>query len=169
MGKTITTMTTRNLYTWQQIVGPEKIYIALQAVKKHFQEKQEARKNITKIGSDCKLHYCLTHDYKMMYVLLGRVHWACNNHPYPLCKCNYGDGAIANENHKCEMISDDDYLIYWKKSVKYTANLEDSSSKKNKKCILYKLKQKVYDWIATNNFGVTHYGCSQKEFPLSEV
>ena len=112
MEKTITTTTTRNLYTWQEIIGPEKRYVVLQAVKKHFQEKQEARKNITKIGNDYKLHYCLTHNYKMLYVLLPHVHWACNNHPYPLCKCNCGDGAIDNEKQKCEMIFDDDHLIY---------------------------------------------------------
>ena len=62
MGKLITTTTTRNLYTWMQIMDPKKRYVVLNAVKEHFRQKQDARHNITKIGDNCKLHYCLHFD-----------------------------------------------------------------------------------------------------------
>ena len=76
---------------------------------------------------------------------------------------------MADENNKCEMISDDDHCIYWKKSIKHAAKIEDFFPKKNKKLTLYKLKQKVYDQAAEENYGVTHYGCSPEDFLLSEV
>ena len=60
----------------------------------------------------------------MLYILLGAVHWGCNDHPYPLCGCNRGEGAIANEKHNCIMISDDDQKKHWLASVEHAAEIE---------------------------------------------
>ena len=70
------------------------------------------------------------------------------------------------------MISKADHLEFWKRSVAKAAEIEDfyaKKKKKKKKLTPYKLKEQVYDWVTEENFGVTHYGCSPKEFLLSEV
>ena len=54
------------------------------------------------------------------------------------------------------------------KSIEHAAKIKHSFSKKNKKLTLYKLKQKMYDSVAEENYGVTHYGCSPEDFLLSE-
>ena len=169
MEKVITTTTTRNLYTWMQIMGPEKRYVVLNAVKEHFRQKQGTRNNITTIGDNCKLHYYLTHDYKMLYILLGKVHWGCNDHHFPLCGCNCREGAIGNEDHNCIMISDDVQKKHWKLSVEHAAGIEHHCAREGTTITPCELKQEVYKRATEHNLGIAHYGCMPDEFSLSEV
>ena len=50
----------------------------------------------------------------------------CTKSPYPLCSYNCGDGAIANESNKCEMITDKEHLELWQQSKVYINNVEQA-------------------------------------------
>ena len=162
----VTTTTTKNVLTWQQIECLEKVYAILEAVKDHFKEKEDARNKIKTIDNHCMVYYCSVHNYKMFYLLLGHCHWQCNNSLYPLCGCNHGVGARDNDKHTCKMINDKEHLELWQKSVDQCNNLQKQEGFNKTP---YQLKIDVYECAGKDNKGVTHYGCHPLMFKLSEA
>ena len=67
------------------------------------------------------------------------------------------------------MVSDDDQKKHWKLSVEHAAEIEHKCAQEGKTITPIELKEEVYKWAAVDNKGITHYGCTPDEFPMSEV
>ena len=100
------------------------------------------------------------HDYKMMYMLLQHVSYTRKNYPFLLCKCKK-NGVIDNETHECLVISDEDQLLLYDRSLNNWNKLLVDNPKYS--------KSNHMQWCDEYNFGVTHFGVHPKKLPLSII
>ena len=87
------------------------------AVKEYFAVKGTlyGKRNAIPSLNNCHISYYDLHDGKMLYLLTQHSLWNRKHHPFLLCGCMRGEG-VANNDHQCKLMSDEDYLIKYQRS-----------------------------------------------------
>ena len=119
------TSVSRNILTWQQMIGQESSANLMPVLNSVYERKEAILNGNIKIETDCKFMnkdskislYDL-HDGKMLYLLTQHSLFNRKFHPFLLCKCQRGEGVINNTNHECKIISHDEQIQYYNRSIK---------------------------------------------------
>ena len=110
----------------------------------------------------CNISFYDLHDGKMLYMLTQHSLWNCTHHPFLLCKCKRGEGAV-NSNHQCELLSHDDQLKLWDRSLRrWNEKISRSGS------INYS-RHTHMDWIDEHNFGISQFGLHPDILPREHI
>ena len=153
------TSASRNILTWQQMIGTESYANLMPVLEPIYERKKEINNNNLRIESDCKFMnknskitlYDL-HDGKMLYLLTQHSLYNRKFHPFLLCKCQRGEGVINNMNHECKIISHEEQIHYYNRSIKRWKNKRIKRGDTT-----YNIKKHM-DWIDEENYGISHFG-----------
>ena len=152
-----TTAKSLNIMTWQQVRGDENLCTLFPSLKHVFDSQAKIRDRNGNLIPGITLWFFALHDGKMLYILTQHSLYNCCHHPFLLCKCKRGEG-VNNENHECKIISDDDQVYYWERSLRRW------NDKRKRSCELY-LQRHHRDWVDEHNFGISHYGFHPHKLP----
>ena len=152
---------TRNILTWQQVVGDEKFDTLLPALNKIYESKAAIRRKEASEGKVQHVMYDL-HDGKMLYLLTQHSLFNRKHHPFLLCACQRGAG-VKDKNHRCEIISDKDQNHWFQRSSRRW-NLKQGRVGEGK----YMVKNHM-DWVDINNKGISHFGFNPSLLPRSSL
>ena len=123
------TSASRNILTWQQMIGTESYANLMPVLEPIYERKKAVLNNNLRIEPDCKFInknskitlYDL-HDGKMLYLLTQHSLYNRKFHPFLLCKCQRGEGVINNMNHECKIISHEEQIHYYNRSIRRWKN-----------------------------------------------
>ena len=126
------TSVSRNILTWQQRIGAESYNNLMPVLEPVYERKKDIQNNNLIIEPDCKFMnanakitlYDL-HDGKMLYLLMQHSLFSRKFHPFLLCKCKRGEGVIDNIDHECKIISHEDQIEYYNRSICRWKNKRD--------------------------------------------
>ena len=124
----LTTASSSNIFTYQQVMGDENARNVLPLVEKIFQERKEVRDNANVIFKDMfdgpvKYQQFEVSDIKMLQILLGTVYWQREKGSCIFCKCNKRVGVNYNQTYVCTPITDDEHLSYYHNKKSYVTSL----------------------------------------------
>ena len=152
-----------NILTWLQVVGKEDPSLVKECLHSNY---FIDRTNIVENGlQNPSLKnssvFCLhVDDVKMLYVMTQHSLWNRKHHPFLLCKCKRGE-TTNNEEHVCTPVTDEEYKNDWNRSLRRW-------DYKVSKCASYTVDSHR-NWCDENNYGVTHFGCTPDDLPMSSI
>ena len=85
MTKSISTASSGNILTWQQLLCDETPERILPAVQQHYVKKKEVRERANVFIDGCKVVTKEMHYQKMLKQLIGHVSWSKLDSPFPMC------------------------------------------------------------------------------------
>ena len=151
----------KNILTWQQVVGDEKFDTLLPALKKIYESKADIRRR--EVSEDKVKHVTYDlHDGKMLYLLTQHSLFNRKHHPFLLCACQRGEG-VKDPNHCCKLLSDEDHYHWHQRSLRRW-NLKRERVGEAK----YVVKDHM-DWVDVHNCGISHFGFSPSVLPRSSL
>ena len=157
LNKDVTAGSSLNILAWQQIQAVENVPTMSASTQQYFQQKTDL-KTCDDLNNSNYTFYDL-HNGKMLYLLTQHCSWSRKHHPFILCKCKRGEGVINNNNHICNIITDEEQLTLYQKSEKRYLKKQDQSGNYSKK--------DHSDWVDKYNFGYTHFGIHPNHLPRS--
>ena len=142
------------------MIGKESSANLMPILDSMYERKEAILNNNINIDPDCKFMnkeskislYDL-HDGKMLYLLTQHSLFNCKFHPFLLCKCQRGEGVIDNENHECKIISHEDQIHYYNRSMRRWKNKRKRLGP-HESCNI----KNHMDWMDEKNIGISHYG-----------
>jgi len=149
-----------SILTFMQVAAKEEPCMLLSVLKNHYESRIKLKDKLKNDG----INLCLfdVHDGKMIYNIMQHSQWNRKHHPFILCKCKRGNAVKNLEHHTCDIIGDEDQLMYYNKSaVKFEQCYSNTYTQDNFK--------KHCDWADRKNYGITHFGLHPKLLPNSRV
>ena len=158
--KDYSTSKSANILTWMQAASKEEPCMLLSVLDEHYKSRKELQESVKNSGIN--LHCFEVHDAKMIYNLTQHSLWNRRFHPFLLCKCKRGEAVKDPINHKCQLISDKEYVLLYEKSKKkfekkYNNEITDQNVERHR------------EWCDLKNYGVTHYGVDPYLLPPSSI
>ena len=145
----------KEILTWQQMLGEEKVEYIFPALDPMYRRIKNMRGEELYISmvEICKLSVYELHDGKMRYLRTQHSLWNRKHRPFLICNCKRSEG-VTNPEHECSLISNDETLILWDRSLKrWTRKGENMRSEQT----IYKNIAHM-DWLDEYNQGISHFG-----------
>jgi hypothetical protein len=136
------------------MMAKEEFVMLRDSLTEYFEERQRLLEESA--SSKPRLFCYDCHDGKMIYQYLQCSPWNRKHHPFILCKCKRNIGVKNNEDHECEIFTDEEYSRLWIRSKRhYDHKKPDDASHR--------------DWCNSENFGVTHFSIHPSKSPVSTI
>ena len=133
----MTTGSSLNILTWQQLQGTESLYTMMPAVKDYFLRRRFSRICYLMTPMRCfsrgKYWFYNLHDGKMLYLLCQLLLWNCNTQPLSCMHMSKGEGVTGIDNHVCWILNPVEHVELCSKSAEKWKDRRDHARISGKK------------------------------------